>query len=47
MPIRNDKVTVNGLHRVNEPALQTLDDATFLKLRKADPRRSPMVNSCP
>lgn len=35
VPIGNDKVTVSGLHRVNEPALQALDDATFLKLRKA------------
>ena len=35
VPIGDDKVTINGLHRVNEPALQALDDAAFLKLRKA------------
>lgn len=35
VPIGDDKVTVSGLHRVNEQALQALDDATFLKLRKA------------
>jgi hypothetical protein len=35
VPIENDKVTVSGLHRVNEPALQALDDPTFLKLRRA------------
>jgi hypothetical protein len=34
VPIGNENVTVSGLHRVNEPALQALDDAAFLKLRK-------------
>jgi hypothetical protein len=28
-------VTVSGLCRVDEPALNALDDETFLKLRKA------------
>jgi hypothetical protein len=35
VPIGNEKVTVSGLHRVNEPALQALDDPSFLKLRRA------------
>ncbi len=34
-PVGNQQVTVSGLYRVDEPALDALDDATFLKLRKA------------
>jgi hypothetical protein len=35
VPVGNQQVTVSGLHRVDEPALNALDDGTFLKLRKA------------
>jgi hypothetical protein len=35
VPIGNEQVTVSGLHRVDEQALNALDDATFLKLRHA------------
>ena len=35
VPIGGNQVTVSGLHRVDEAALNALDDATFLKLRKA------------
>ena len=35
VPIGNEQVTVSGLHRVDEQALNALDDATFLKLRNA------------
>jgi hypothetical protein len=33
--VGKQQVTVNGLHCVNEPALNALDDEVFLKLRKA------------
>jgi hypothetical protein len=33
--VGNQQVTVNGLHWVDEQALNALDDETFLKLRKA------------
>lgn len=35
VPLGKETVTVSGLHRVDEEALNALDDATFLKLRKA------------
>jgi hypothetical protein len=35
VPVGDQRVTVSGLHRVDEAALNTLDDAAFLKLRKA------------
>jgi hypothetical protein len=35
VPVGNQQITVNGLHRVDEPALNALDDASFIKLRKA------------
>jgi hypothetical protein len=35
LPIGNEQVTVSGLYCVDERALNALDDATFLKLRKA------------
>ena len=35
MQVGDQQITVNGLHSVNEAALNALDDATFLKLRKA------------
>ena len=34
-PFGNQQVTVSGLHRVDEPALNALDDGAFVKLRKA------------
>ena len=34
-PVSNQQVTVSGLYRVDEPALNAVDDATFLELRKA------------
>jgi SapC len=33
--VGDQQITVNGLHSVDEAALNALDDATFLKLRKA------------
>jgi SapC len=35
MQVGDRQISVNGLHSVNEAALNALDDATFLKLRKA------------
>ena len=35
MQVGNQQVAVSGLHSVDEVALDALDDATFLKLRKA------------
>ena len=35
MQVGDQQISVNGLHSVNEAALNALDDATFLKLRKA------------
>lgn len=35
MQVGDQQITVNGLHTVDEAALNALDDATFLKLRKA------------
>ena len=35
MQVGDQQIAVNGLHSVNEAALNALDDATFLKLRKA------------
>jgi hypothetical protein len=35
VPIGKQQVTVNGLHQIDEAALNRVDDATFLKLRKA------------
>ena len=35
VPLGDEQLTVSGLHQVNEPALNALDDATFLKLRRA------------
>jgi hypothetical protein len=35
MQVGDQQITVNGLHSVDEAALNALDDATFLKLRKA------------
>ena len=35
VPVGNQEVTVNGLHCIDEAALNALDDATFLKLRRA------------
>jgi hypothetical protein len=34
VPMGKQQVTVNGLHQVDEAALNRLDDASFLKLRK-------------
>ena len=33
--VGNQEVTVNGLHCIDEAALNVLDDATFLKMRRA------------
>ena len=35
VPLGNQQVSVGGLHCVDEKALNALDDATFLNLRKA------------
>ena len=35
VPVGQQQVTVSGLHRIDEAALNALDDSTFLKLRKA------------
>jgi hypothetical protein len=35
MQVGDQQITVGGLHSVDEAALNALDDATFLKLRKA------------
>src|SRR5262249_41779404 len=35
IPVGEQQVQVNGLYRADEAALNALDDATFLKLRKA------------
>jgi hypothetical protein len=35
VPVGDQQVTVNGFYRVDEPALNALDDEAFLKLRKA------------
>ena len=35
MQVGDQQISVNGLHSVDEAALNALDDATFLKLRKA------------
>jgi hypothetical protein len=35
MQVGDQQITVSGLHSVDEAALNALDDATFLKLRKA------------
>jgi hypothetical protein len=35
MQVGDQQITVNGLHSVDEAALNALDDATFLKLRRA------------
>ena len=35
MQVGDQQIAVNGLHSIDEAALNALDDATFLKLRKA------------
>jgi hypothetical protein len=34
VPVGNRQIVVNGLHRVDEAALNALDDGKFLELRK-------------
>ena len=44
VPVGEQQITVEGLHQVDEAALNRLDDATFLKLRKTSGLPSPMHN---
>ena len=39
LDVGGKKVAINGLHRVNEPALDRLDDKAFLQLRKTSALR--------